>query len=170
VSGQLHGPVALPPRGKSRRYPLDRRLRGPQSRCRRYGEEKHLLLLPGIEPRLLGRPARCLIAISTQLSRLPYWNRLPMKSASDPKWILRLSPRSGHVGFVVDKVALGQVFSEYFGFPCQSSFHQLLNNHHHKSSGAGTIGQQWPTCQVDSVSPHPEKLKKKIMFKSVSSQ
>jgi hypothetical protein len=30
------------------------------------------------------------------------------------------------VGFVVDKVALGLVFSEYFGFPCQSSFHQLL--------------------------------------------
>jgi hypothetical protein len=29
-------------------------------------------------------------------------------------------PGSGHVGFVVDKVALGQVFSEYFGFPCQS--------------------------------------------------
>jgi hypothetical protein len=28
--------------------------------------------------------------------------------------------------FVVDKVALGQVFSEYFSFPCQSSFHQLL--------------------------------------------
>jgi hypothetical protein len=26
------------------------------------------------------------------------------------------------VGFVVDKVALGQVFSEYFGFPCQSLF------------------------------------------------
>jgi hypothetical protein len=25
--------------------------------------------------------------------------------------------RSGDVGFVVDKVALGQVFSEYFGFP-----------------------------------------------------
>jgi hypothetical protein len=25
------------------------------------------------------------------------------------------------VGFVVDKVALGQVFSEYFGFLCQSS-------------------------------------------------
>jgi uncharacterized protein YihD (DUF1040 family) len=32
------------------------------------------------------------------------------------------------VGFVVDKMALGQVFSEYFGFPCQSSFHQLLHN------------------------------------------
>jgi hypothetical protein len=39
------------------------------------------------------------------------------------------------VGFVVDKVALGQVFSEYFGFPCQFSFHQLLHNHHHLSSG-----------------------------------
>jgi hypothetical protein len=25
------------------------------------------------------------------------------------------------VGFVVDNVALEQVFSEYFGFPCQSS-------------------------------------------------
>jgi hypothetical protein len=29
----------------------------------------------------------------------------------------------GYVGFVVDKVALMQVFSEYFGFPCQFSFH-----------------------------------------------
>jgi hypothetical protein len=35
------------------------------------------------------------------------------------------------VGFVVDKVALGQVFSENFGFPCQSSFHQLLHHHNH---------------------------------------
>jgi hypothetical protein len=25
---------------------------------------------------------------------------------------------SGQVGFVVDKMALGHVFSEYFGFPC----------------------------------------------------
>jgi hypothetical protein len=27
--------------------------------------------------------------------------------------------------------ALGQVFSEYFGFPCQSSFHQFLHHHNH---------------------------------------
>jgi hypothetical protein len=27
------------------------------------------------------------------------------------------------------KVALGQVFSENFGFPCQSTFHLLLHNH-----------------------------------------
>jgi hypothetical protein len=26
-------------------------------------------------------------------------------------------PTSGHVGFVVDKVTVGKVFSEYFGFP-----------------------------------------------------
>jgi hypothetical protein len=45
------------------------------------------------------------------------------------------------VGFVVDEVALGQVFSEYFGFPCEFSFHRLLHTHHDLSSGAGTIGQ-----------------------------
>jgi hypothetical protein len=42
------------------------------------------------------------------------------------------------VGFVVDKVVLGQVFSKYFGFPCQFSFHSLTP---HSSSGACTIGQ-----------------------------
>jgi hypothetical protein len=49
---------------------------------------------------------------------------------------------------VVDKVALGQVFSEYF--------HQLLKNHH-QTSGAGAIGQKWPQYQVDSVSPTENK-------------
>jgi hypothetical protein len=34
------------------------------------------------------------------------------------------------VGFVVDKAALGQVFCEYFGFPCQS-FHLFLHYHNH---------------------------------------
>jgi hypothetical protein len=29
------------------------------------------------------------------------------------------------VGFVVDKVALGHVFSEYIGFRCQFSFQQI---------------------------------------------
>jgi hypothetical protein len=32
VSGQRHAPAALYPRGKNPRYPLDRRLGGPQSR------------------------------------------------------------------------------------------------------------------------------------------
>jgi integral membrane sensor domain MASE1 len=35
---------------------------------------------------------------------------------------------------------LGQVFSTYFSFPCQFSFHQLLHTHH-LSSGASTIDQ-----------------------------
>jgi hypothetical protein len=42
--------------------------------------------------------------------------------------------------FVVDKAALGQVFTEYFGFSCQS-FNRPLNTHRHLSSGAGTTGQ-----------------------------
>jgi hypothetical protein len=33
------------------------------------------------------------------------------------------------VGFVVDKVALGQVFSEYFGFPCKNIIPPLLHIH-----------------------------------------
>jgi hypothetical protein len=57
------------------------------------------------------------------------------------------------VGFVVDKGVLGQVFSEYFSFPCQSLY-QLLYNHPHLSSGACTIGQKWPQYLVDLVPPH----------------
>jgi hypothetical protein len=48
VSGQFHTPAALP-QGKSPRYPLDRRLSGPQSRSGRGSEEKNSQLLPGIE-------------------------------------------------------------------------------------------------------------------------
>jgi hypothetical protein len=47
---------------------------------------------------------------------------------------------SSRVGFVVDKVALGQVSFVYFGFSCQS-FHLLLHIHHHTSSRAGTAAQ-----------------------------
>jgi hypothetical protein len=38
--------------------------------------------------------------------------------------VLSFKLKSGHLGLVVDKVALGQVFSEHFGFPSQFSFHQ----------------------------------------------
>jgi hypothetical protein len=51
----------------------------------------------------------------------------------------RLPTRWDNVAFVVDKVALGQVFSEYFEFSCQFSFH--LMPHTHLLSGAGTVGQ-----------------------------
>jgi hypothetical protein len=58
-----------------------------------------------------------------------------------PPWWPRLEPRPGHVGFVMDKVALKQVFYEYFGYFCQFSFHQLLSTDHQFSFRAGTIGQ-----------------------------
>jgi hypothetical protein len=37
--------------------------------------------------------------------------------AGFPLWWPRFEPGSGHVGIVVEKAALGQVFSEYLGFP-----------------------------------------------------
>jgi hypothetical protein len=72
-----------------------------------------------------------------------------------------VEPRSGHVRFVVDKVALGQVYSEYFGFPCQFSFHQLL--HTNLSSGAGTIGQLVADIPSGLSLTPPQETKKKVV-------
>jgi hypothetical protein len=48
-----------------------------------------------------------------------------------PTAAVRVRARVWQVGLVVDKVTSGQIFSEYFGFPCQNrSFHQLLHHHH----------------------------------------
>jgi hypothetical protein len=47
-------------------------------------------------------------------------------------------------------VAVGHVVSKYFGFTCQFSFYKML---HSLSSGAGTIGQNWP--QYKGLSPTP---------------
>jgi hypothetical protein len=67
------------------------------------------------------------------------------------------------VGFVVDKVALGQVFFEYFGFPCQSSFHQFL--HHHNYPGlALPNGPNWtpppppPMYHLTKLYPRPYRI------------
>jgi hypothetical protein len=48
-----------------------------------------------------------------------------------PTAAARVRARSIQVEFVVDKLALRQVFSEYFGFPSQSLFHQILHPHNH---------------------------------------
>jgi hypothetical protein len=48
-----------------------------------------------------------------------------------PTAAARVRALLGHVGFVGDKVALGQFFSAYLGFLCQSSFHQILHPHNH---------------------------------------
>jgi hypothetical protein len=68
---------------------------------------------------------------------------------------------SGHVGFVVDEVALGQVFSEYFCFPCQFSFHQVFHIHHHLTPGAGTIGQTVADVPSGLSVTTPQEIKKK---------
>jgi hypothetical protein len=68
------------------------------------------------------------------------------------------------MGFVVDNVALGRVFSEYFGFPCQSSFHR--NSPSSQSPGAGTTGH--PVADVPSglsSTPYYAKLKTKLANK-----
>jgi hypothetical protein len=72
-------------------------------------------------------------------------------------------PRSGNVGIVVDKMALGYEYCKYFGFPCQFSFHRLLHKHHHLSSGTGTIGQLMADvpCGLSLTPPHQTKKKKK---------
>jgi hypothetical protein len=58
-------------------------------------------------------------------------------------------------------VALGQVFSEYFGFPCQFSLYQLLHTHH-LSSGAGTISQLVADVPSElSLTPPRETKKRK---------
>jgi hypothetical protein len=69
------------------------------------------------------------------------------------------------VGFVVDKVALGQVFFEYFRFPadfhttdCSTFIIIIIIIIYHP--GLVKYANSWPTYQVDSVTPHPKKLKK----------
>jgi hypothetical protein len=69
-------------------------------------------------------------------------------------------PRSGYVGFVVDKVALRHVFSEYFSFQSQFSFHRLFHIHH-LSSKAGTKGQFVADVPSGLSLTPPQETKKK---------
>jgi hypothetical protein len=57
-------------------------------------------------------------------------------------------------------VALGQVFSEYFGFPCQSSFHQFLQS-------PSPIIRGWysrPVSGCSTQSPTPQIKKKNTLL------
>jgi hypothetical protein len=57
-----------------------------------------------------------------------------------PTTVARVRAEVWQVGFVVDKVASGQVFSKYFGFPCQNhSFHQLIRHHNHPGQLAESL-------------------------------
>jgi hypothetical protein len=76
-------------------------------------------------------------------------------------WRYQFDPWSGSVGFVVDKVALGQVSSEYFGFACQFSFHRLLHIPH-LSPGAGTVGKIVADVPSGLSLTPPQDIKKNI--------
>jgi hypothetical protein len=65
-----------------------------------------------------------------------------VKSLTFPISLFSAKPKEFLLNGLKKLEALGQVFfSKYYGFPCQSSFHQFLHNHPHLSSVAGTIGQ-----------------------------
>jgi hypothetical protein len=68
------------------------------------------------------------------------------------------------VGFVVNKVALVHAVFEFFGFPCQFSFHRLLHTRHHLSSGAGirVIGQMVTDVPRGLSLTLPQEIKKKL--------
>jgi hypothetical protein len=74
-------------------------------------------------------------------------------------------PTSGNVGYMVEKVVLGKFFSEYFGFPCQFSFHRLLHTHHYISSGAGTIGQLIADVLIGLSLTPPQETETKLQFR-----
>jgi hypothetical protein len=85
------------------------------------------------------------LMIMTKLSLLVavmwiFLMKLVSHAMTQAPWRPGFEPRSVHVRFLVHKVALGKVSSEYFRFPYQFSLHRLLNAHH-LSSGVGKIGQ-----------------------------
>jgi hypothetical protein len=77
--GQLHAPAALLP-GKEPRYPLGRRMGGPQNRCGHGGEEKNSQPLPGLEPPIIQPAAQ---HYTTELSRLHHPR---VKKKSNLQW------------------------------------------------------------------------------------
>jgi hypothetical protein len=66
-----------------------------------------------------------------------------------------------NIGFVVDKAALGQVFSEYLGFPCQS-FHQFLHHNHLELAQWDIGGRSAEWTQLDSTPNVPIKKKSDV--------
>jgi hypothetical protein len=72
-SAQRHPPAVLYPRGKDARYPLYRRLGGPQSRSGHRGYKKNRLTLPGIEPQSPGRPVHSHMCRHTRLEAPIEW-------------------------------------------------------------------------------------------------
>jgi hypothetical protein len=62
--------------------------------------------------------------------------------------------------FVMDKSALGQVFSENFGFPCQSTFHLLLHNHLHYHPRLAQLARSGCSANSFTIQNLKNKIKK----------
>jgi hypothetical protein len=86
-----------------------------------------------------------------------------------PTAAARVHARVWQVGFVADKMAPGQVFSEYFGFPCQPHFIPPTSPSS-QSPGTGTIGQYMAAvpCGHPIWTPPPTIRFKKKIFLNVS--
>jgi hypothetical protein len=99
------------------------------------------------------------IRVNTARTRTAELRDIKAQAASRwfPTAAARVRDRLGHVGFMVDKVALGQVSPEYFGYPCQSSFHQIL--HPHNYPGQVQYANWWPTRRVDPVGLQPPTIR-----------
>jgi hypothetical protein len=65
------------------------------------------------------------------------------------------------VGFVVDKAALVQVFSEYFGFPCQL-LHRFLDHHNHPGLAQSAIVAAVPSGHW--IPPPNIQIKKNVLM------
>lgn len=65
LRGWIHQMIAIRPQ-----YHLNRKLRGPQSQSQRFGKEKNLFPLPGIEPQSVGRPVCSLDTTPTKQPQL----------------------------------------------------------------------------------------------------
>jgi hypothetical protein len=79
----------------------------------------------------------------------------------------RIRARVWQVGSVVDKVVLRQVYSKYFGFPCQSSFHKfsiiIITRGRYNTPFRGRRAE-WTQYEL-----HPSlcELKKKLILRNV---
>jgi hypothetical protein len=69
----------------------------------------------------------------------------------------------GSWGICGGRNGIGEVSSEYFVFPCQFSFHQML--HTHLSSGAGRTGQLVAELPSGLSLTPPHEIKKETIFR-----
>jgi hypothetical protein len=64
----------------------------------------------------------------------------------------RFAPRSVHVGFVMNKLVMGQVFSKIFGSPCQYLSTMALRIH--KTCGVNSRPNGGSSSETLIASPH----------------